>query len=431
MALADCQMKRSRRNLRRGQAALMITLSIVPILGMLGLLVDFGWGYFRKTMCMAAAQSAATAAAADAKEFSVYTTQSDTACPASPSQTKPLDAGCLYATQNGFTNGSRGQTVTMAGGITAVGSLLPAYWVKATVSESITATFSQVLGNKIMVATASATAGVFVNSGPCVYVLDPTAQKAFTDTGGSFTSACGIAVDSNASNAMNTTGHNAITMNNGANITVHGLWSDSTSGGCCKFNGGGAVLQNQASFSNPVTGLTAPTPASSCIADPGISAAHAPLDPGTYCAISVSNTGGGSTALTLNTGTYLMKTGSFKVSGGIVNATSGVTLYFPTTGGAIDVTGGTLNLTAPVGGSTDGVAVWEDGTTSGAITGGTSTINGMIYMPSAHLDYTGGPSSTQTIVVDTLNITGGSIGGQAISKYLSGAGVPAGVYLIE
>jgi hypothetical protein len=161
-----------------------------------------------------------------------------------------------------------------------------------------------------------------------------------------------------------------------------------------------------------------------------VAGAHAALNPGTYCSISVSNTGGGSSALTLNPGVYIMKTGSFKQSAGIINAT-GVTLYFPTTGGAMDVTGGTLNLSAPSdGGSTDGIAVWEAGTTGGKITGGGSSISGLIYMPSAHLDYTGGPSSVQTLVVDTLNVTGGSISGPAQSKYFSNGYTATGVYLL-
>jgi hypothetical protein len=131
----------------------------------------------------------------------------------------------------------------------------------------------------------------------------------------------------------------------------------------------------------------------------------------------------------LNPGVYIMKTGNFKISGGIVNA-SGVTLYFPTTGGAMDVSGGTFNLTAPAGGTTDGIAIWEAGTTAGKITGGGTSITGLIYMPQAHLDYTGGGSGAETIVVDTLKVTGGSIGGASSSNYFSNGHTPTGVYLL-
>jgi hypothetical protein len=364
-----------------------------------------------------------------ARKTGTYTTQANTVCPSSPDKTKPLEAGCLYATQNGFTNGSNNQTVSMAAGTSSLGSVSPSYWVTATVSENIPTLFSRVLGQSAMTVRSSAIAGVYSNTGNCVYLLDPTASKAFEDTGGTATLGCGIVVDSNASNAFNTTAHDALTLNNGASISVHGQWSDSTSGGCCTFNGGGSVLQNQASVANPVSGLTAPTPAATCTADPMVSGAHAALTPGTYCSISISNTGGGSNALTLNPGVYIMKTGDFHQSGGIVNAL-GVTLYFPTTGGAINVTAGTFNLTAPTGTSTDGIAIWEAGTSSGAITGGGSSITGLIYMPSAHLDYTGGSSGAETIVVDTLKITGGSIAGAASSSFLSNGSTASGIYLL-
>jgi hypothetical protein len=408
----------------------MLTLSLPLTIGMIGLVVDVGWAYWRKEACRTAADSAAIAAAVNAKKSSTFTVQSATACPQNPSASVPLQSGCLYATQNGFTNGSNGHSVTMAGGTSALGSIQPTYWVTAKVSENISALFSRVLGQSATTVSSSATAGVFISNGACIYVMDPTAQKAFNDTGGSLTLGCGIEINSNASNALNTTGHNAITMNNGSNIVVHGQWSDSTSGGCCTFNGGGSVEQNQPSFNNPISGLTAPTPSLPCTADPNVSGPHAALNQGTYCSISISNTGNG-TALTLNPGTYIITSGNFHQSGGTVNAT-GVTLYFTSTAGGIDVTGGTLNLSAPQdGGSMDGVAVWQANNSQAEITGGTSTINGLIYMPTAPLDYTGGPTTSQTIVCDTIDVTGGSVSGPATSKFLSGGSSLSGVYVVQ
>jgi len=418
---------------RRGQALVMVTLSVLPIFGLLGLVVDFGWAEWRREACQTAAESAATAAAVDAKATSIFTVQADTVCPVSPDSTKPLQAGCLYATQNGFTNGSKSQTVSIAGGTTALGTLTPAYWATATVSEGMPTLFSRVLGQAGMTVRAVATAAVYTNTGACVYVMDPNASKAFDDTGGSFTLGCGIAINSGASDALNTTAHNAITINNGAGVIVVGQWKDSTGHDAFTFNGGGSVKPNQPSFSNPVSGLPVLTPAGACTADPNVSGAHAALSPGTYCKLSISNTGGGASALTLNPGLYIIN-GDFKVSGGIVNA-SGVTLYFPTTG-VFNVTGGTFNQTAPVGTNpdgtdTDGIAVWEVGKNlTGGVTGGTATMTGLIYTPGDELDLTGGGSSFGAIVAGTMKVTGGSISGTVTSKYYSSGGVPAGVYLL-
>src|SRR4051812_19288739 len=131
----------SRKKMKtRGQAALFATMSLGVSLGAIGLVVDSGWAYFRKTAAQAAAESASSAAlmAAVASTTSVgYTCGltvscvSSTACPASPT-TPPSDSlqsGCLYAKQNGFVN-SGDQTVTYSSGTTnsPVSGISPAYW---------------------------------------------------------------------------------------------------------------------------------------------------------------------------------------------------------------------------------------------------------------------------------------------------------------
>jgi hypothetical protein len=183
-----------------------------------------------------------------------------------------------------------------------------------------------------------------------------------------------------------------------------------------------------------MSGMTAPTPAGTCDnSAANIASAHANLNPGTYCSISISNTGTGS--LTLNPGTYIMSSGNFTVTGGTVIA-NGVTIYFPSTSpGGINVTGGNFTLTAPSGGSMDGIAVWEAGTGNGTITGVcsgcTATFGGVIYMPKAHLDLTGGTGTMLgTLVVDTMTVTGGNFGGPSQSSYFNNGSTPAGVYLL-
>jgi hypothetical protein len=127
---------------------------------------------------------------------------------------------------------------------------------------------------------------------------------------------------------------------------------------------------------NPISGLTAPTPAGVCTADPNYSA-------------------------------------------GI--------------GGTFNFTGGSLIFTAPSSGSLSGFAIWKDGTTSNTSqwTGGGPAISGIIYMPQTALTYTGGISPTQTIIVDTLSMPGGSVSSPASSTYFSsGAGI-SGNYIVQ
>ena len=163
----------------------------------------------------------------------------------------------------------------------------------------------------------------------------------------------------------------------------------------------------------------------------GHAAHHATPSISLSCAISVSNTGAGT--LVMNAGTYVMYSGDFKQSGGTITA-SGVTLYFPSTGGRLDLTGGNMTLTAPASGATVGipsVAVWQTTNSQSAITGGADSISGLIYMPNAELDITGGfSSSAATIVVDTMTITGGSISGGYNSPYVSGPPTLNGIFLL-
>src|ERR1035438_819391 len=53
-------MKRNRS--RGGQAILMVTCSLTLVLGVMSLVVDLGWGYYRREAGQSAADAAATAA---------------------------------------------------------------------------------------------------------------------------------------------------------------------------------------------------------------------------------------------------------------------------------------------------------------------------------------------------------------------------------
>ena len=423
-----------------GQAALLVTLSLPLMLGILAFVVDVGWGYWRQEACKTAAAAAASAAALSAKSASNLTCGSGVACttsgsytdcPASPSNppSNNVQSGCLYAQANGYTTGGNGskQRVRYAANTTGspIAGSSPNYWVRFVVYEKIPGLFVAAFGSQWTQVSASATAGLFASGGGCVYILDPTAPKALTTTGGTFSTGCGIYVNSNASNAFFLTG-GTINLNNSAAINVHG--QESTSGGTVSPNN---VLQNQPSVSNPLSGMTTPTPASPCIADPNLTSGSKSITQGTYCSITVK---GGS--MTLGAGTYIISAGDFKNSGGTVDATAGVTIYFPASSGDLNVTSNnTFELTAPSGGSYDGIALWKDGSSSSlnsATFPAGLTINGVIYMPYTKLTYTGGTTPvSQSIIVDTLTLTGGNITQPATSTFLGGTAAATTTALIE
>src|SRR5271166_5938029 len=91
---------------RRGQALLLVTLSLFAMCGLLGLAVDLGWSYFIKKSAQDAADSAALAVAHQALANVGYI--------ASSGYSDYSTTGLLYAQQNGFTPGGNGgrQNVT-------------------------------------------------------------------------------------------------------------------------------------------------------------------------------------------------------------------------------------------------------------------------------------------------------------------------------
>ena len=422
----------------RGQAALMVTISIPLMFGLLGLVVDVGWSYWREEACKTAAQAAAYSAARQAQTASNLTCGSGVTCQSTvancpATSTKPpsnnLIAGCLYATANGFSNSGKQKVMYQANTTTSpVSGSSPDYWVRYTVTEQIPTLFSAILGKTSIIVSARATAGVFASAnGGCVYVLSPN-SGAWTQSGGNFTTGCGIY------------DNGGVTMS-GGNVTLGDGLADSTTmfnyAGALSKSGGNVLpaanLKSGSAVSDPISGLTAPT-AGSCLANPSISSGNAINIPaGTYCnGISIS----GGTNLTFGAGTFIITGSSVSISGGnITTAAGGATFYFSNAAGNFSVSGGNVTLTAPTTGSYAGFALWKDASTTGNsfnMSGSNTAINGIIYMPKTTINYSGGNTPVQqTIICYNIAMSGGNISQPATSSHFSNGGVAGGAFLIE
>lgn len=172
------------RSASRGQALLLVTLSLFAMCGLLGLAVDLGWSYFVKKSAQNAADSAALAAAYAAVSSVGETapfpsTYSHSLSPCPQAGTPELSTGCSYASQKtlgslegpGFSPGGDGgrQNVTMESGANSspTDCTLPVptapcvtadYWVTVRTVEVLPQLFSAVLGNTTGVSSARATA---------------------------------------------------------------------------------------------------------------------------------------------------------------------------------------------------------------------------------------------------------------------------------
>lgn len=110
----------------RGQALVLVTLSLATIIGMLALAADLGWSHYIRKYAQTAADAGAMAAGIDALSKmgngkATCGTTGNVACQptaASCDDSTPanLRAGCLYAERNGFKAGGKGgrQFVTIS-----------------------------------------------------------------------------------------------------------------------------------------------------------------------------------------------------------------------------------------------------------------------------------------------------------------------------
>lgn len=171
---------------KKGQALVMATLSLTMALGMIGLVVDLGFGRYTRRVAQSAADAAALAAASQALTSAGQTAslqcganvrcQSATSCPSSGN----LQSGCLYGAQNGFSPGGVGgrQVFQMAAGVSSPAPGVPnvpgvLYWTQASVTQTVPQLFSAIFGNSTLTTGATATAAVFPTAiTPSVYLLN-------------------------------------------------------------------------------------------------------------------------------------------------------------------------------------------------------------------------------------------------------------------
>ncbi|HUP02680.1 MAG TPA: pilus assembly protein TadG-related protein [Bryobacteraceae bacterium] len=441
---------RRRRNPRSGQAALFMTLSLTAMIGLMGLVVDVGWAYWRKLACKTAAQSAALAAVKAAS--SPYSSQSSIAC--SSLTTGPLYVGCQYASANGVTDGGNGgkQSVKMAAGTSSTpvsGLTNVSYWVTATASETMPQWFSGVLGHTALAPSVRATATIMPPSGGCVYSLASSGTGIYESGGGALSSGCGVYVNSSANTATTP----AVNLQPSSKITTSGGSKTYIVGGYVCGSGLNGSCVNGSSFSPmPSRGAlpvsdpfasdmpSAPTTGSCTpFSIPSYEVNGLPyvLSPGTYCSQVVV---AGSETLQLTSGTYVLEAGISAQASGIITATGPVTLYFPagSAQGSITASGNArITLSAPSSGTYNGLLVWQPSgnTATASIAGsGAMTLNGAVYMPGAQFSYSGTgklSGANLTLVANTLNLTGSAtISNPASTPFFQGGG-PSGNFLVE
>lgn len=409
---------------RSGQAVILITMSLFFIFSVMGLAVDMGFSYMKRQNLQAAADSAALAAAAFASKTGGTCTTSvpcgnyTCANPIVTPATTALQAGCAYASANGFVNGGNGgkQIVTMSGNTTAPanapGMTTATYWVKATISEKMPGLFMYWAGYRTDNVAVEATAAIASNTstaGNCIYVLNPTAASSLLINGSeNITGDCGIYVNSSSQTAAVINGSNTI------NVSQFKIVGNYTNNGSNSLTPSPTI--GAAAVADPLASLPAPTYSNTCDQTNYSlnSSGTATLNPGVYCGGITIN---GSYTVTFNPGTYILLGGGFNNNGSSTLNGSGVFFYntYNSTYAAAAVTfngSATINLTAPTSGTYKGILFFQDRSIAyGAFTdnfnGSSSGTTGTLYFPTTALIYNGSQTAQfQAVICSTLTFNG-------------------------
>ncbi len=425
----------------------MMALSIPLTCGLLAMVVDVGWAYWRQEACKTAAAAAALAAARQAQLASNLTCGSGvscsstaSACPSNPTSppSNNLMAGCLYAVQNGYSNSGKQKVLYQASTTNSpVAGSTPGYWVRFTVSEKIPTLFASIFSQTNLVVSGRSTAGVFSNAlGACIYALDPVAAGAISMVGTSdVESGCGVWDDSNSSSSLSGTNNTTMNVTSGS-INLSG-------GNADRGTVSPTPLTNQARAADPFGSVPLLTAPSRCDSQ-GLSAGDTVTMPADGMFV-ICNGGGitmtGNGTLNLPAGIYILQGGTLDWHNGTVSGT-GVTLYLTGPGATgITINGNmVVNLTAPSTGTYKGLVIFRDRTLSSPpsdkIDGGaTMNFNGTIYLPASAVEYSGGSSTSITaLVADTISFKGNATFGADSTGSITGivsGGTGYALYLIE
>jgi Putative Flp pilus-assembly TadE/G-like len=375
-----------------GQALILFAFTMIILMGFADMGIDLGYLRYMRRSMQAAADSAALAGTAELGYGDVTA------------------AAWADASTNGFTNGTKGVSVTVNNPPLSGSHDGNPRYVEVLISQNQPTFFMKVLGVKSHLVSTRAV-GYSGISGACIYSLNKSNSSAFVVSGNADLNAqCGILDNSNNSTA-------ALVTNGGGCLSAKYIGVV----GQFKNNSSCAPSPNPVSgvapFSDPLAYLQAPTVGACTNNNVSITSGTPTLYPGVYCGgINIS---GGSSSVTFSPGTYIINGGGLSISGGANVNGNGVTFYLTGTHSSfkgVSITGGSASsLIAPDTGTYAGILFFQDrsisSTSSGSgsnIAGGSGMIvQGTLYFPTTALSYSGNSVNTHytIIVADTVKIT--------------------------
>ncbi len=405
-----------------GQAIILAAVSMVVLIGFIGLGVDMGVLRHEKRVLQGVADSAAIGGASELN-YGDVTVGAQNA-----------------ANQNGFVNGSNGATLTVNNPPQSGPHKNNLQYVEAIASQAAPTYFMKIFGIQSVNIGARAVA-YLGNSTGCIYALNPSKTNAILMNGSTNVQAqCGVYDDSKASQALLNNGSGIL---NAKSVGVVGNYL---------INGSGTITPTPATgmvpLADPLSYLNPPHVNGSCsggtqIANGSGTYTFIPgkctsiingnvtvtLNPGEYGTFIIN----GSPNVTFNPGTYVLDQGLTLNGTTTVNAND-VTFYVNS--GALTINGNNgSNFTAPTTGDYAGILVDQSASNTSQLTinGSNSlTLTGAIHAPKANVtdNGSGATSAYSIIVADSITFNGSATFNDDYTTLPSGSPIKAAM-LVE
>lgn len=398
----------------RGNIAVLSAVMMTSLVGVAGLVTDYGSGLMSRMVDQRTADIAAIAGA---------TVYGETG-----SQSSMSTAVSNIMSRNGYAGTAA--TASLVTSPSGDGNQA----VKVIVSSTVPLTFSRVLmgSRSTLGVNATSYAEVRASAGGCILALSPNSSKAITISGSANVQApnCTVVSDSGNSDALDMSG--SAKLNTPCTVSVGGqnVTSGLTLTKCTK------PITNAPATPDPYSSVPEPTSLASgtCLTLP-----NPPINvpSGYYChGINVSTTA------TFQAGTYYVK-GNLAFQGGSNVSGSNVTFFVDRSGTTAISGSATVNISAPTSGTYAGILLFGDragGTSNNNnISGSTSSVlTGALYYPTEEITYSGGsssPSACTQVIGYVITFSGSAYVGDSCSgtgvANINVSGLPSGVALVQ
>ncbi|MBC7576345.1 MAG: pilus assembly protein [Tardiphaga sp.] len=362
----------------RGNVAIIFAVAALPIMGCMGMTVDYSLINDQRAKLQLALDSALLAGVQEASNASEI-----------------AKANSMFA-GNLDTKWAATTTATFS----VAGSQLV-----GTASATMTTKFMGMMGfPTVNVSVAGAAAATASSAKACIIlVANPASNTLVVNSGASISgSGCEIHVDSSNGTAA------TINTNNSLNVAKVCI-----KGGATQNSGNNAAVSTGcAAVSNPFVGtLPAVSPSACNYNNQSYNGGSVTLSPGRYCGSTAFNGGG---TLTFSPGLYVIQNGSMTFNSGWNVTGSGVTFYLVNQNATLTFNSGVNAVfSAPTSGTYANILVYEpDGLSQSNLPiNGSTTINmqGLLYLPSRQVAINSVSSVTalQTVMVfSTLTMNG-------------------------